>query len=43
VGHHHDRLAVLAVERLQEVQDLVARLPVEIAGRLVAQQQRVGR
>ena len=43
VGDHDDRLAVLAVERLQQVQDLVARLAVEVAGRLVAQQQgRVG-
>ena len=40
VGDHDDRLAVLAVERLQQVEDLVARLAIEIAGRLVAEQQR---
>ena len=40
VRHHDDRLAVLAVERLQQVEDLVAGLAIEIAGRLVAEQQR---
>ena len=40
VRHHDDRLAVIAVERLQQVEDLVARLAVEVAGGLVAQQQR---
>ncbi len=40
VRHHDDGLAVLAVERLQQVEDLVARLAIEVAGRLVAQQQR---
>ena len=40
VRHHDDRLAVLAVQRLQQVEDFVARLAIEIAGRLVAQQQR---
>ena len=40
VRDHDDRLAVLAVERLQQVEDLVARLAVEVAGRLVAEQQR---
>ena len=40
VRDHHDRLAVIAVERLQQVEDLVAGLAIEIAGRLVAQQQR---
>ena len=40
VRHHDDRLAVLAVERLQQVEDLVAGLAVEVAGRLVAEQQR---
>src|SRR3712207_8021525 len=43
VGDHDDGLAVLAVERLEEVQDLVPRLPVEIARGLVAEQQgRIG-
>src|ERR1051326_8548703 len=43
VGDHHDRLSVPAVERLQQVQDLVARLAIQVARRLVAQQQgRVG-
>ena len=40
VRDHHDRLAVIAVERLQQVEDLVAGLAIEIAGRLVAEQQR---
>ena len=40
VRDHDDRLAVLAVERLQQVEDLVARLAIEVAGRLVAEQQR---
>jgi hypothetical protein len=40
VGDHHDGLPVLAVEALQQVEDFVAGLAVEIAGRLVAEQQR---
>ena len=40
VRDHDDRLAVIAVERLQQVEDLVAGLAIEIAGRLVAEQQR---
>ena len=40
VRDHDDRLAVLAVERLQQIQDLVAGLAIEVAGRLVAEQQR---
>jgi hypothetical protein len=40
VRHHHDRLAVIAVERLQQVEDLVAGLAIEVAGRFVGQQQR---
>ena len=40
VRDHDDRLAVLAVERLQQVEDLVAGLAIEVAGRLVAEQQR---
>ncbi len=40
VRHHHDGLAVLLVERLQQIEDLVAGLAIEIAGRLVAEQQR---
>src|SRR5215472_16993210 len=39
VGHDHDGLAVVAVEHLQQSQDLVGRLAVEVAGRLVAHQQ----
>src|SRR5206468_10919631 len=43
VRDHDNGLAVLAVERLQEVQYFVARFAVEIAGRLVAQQEhRIG-
>ena len=40
VRDHHDRLAVIAVERLQQVEDFVAGLAIEIARRLVAEQQR---
>ncbi len=40
VRDHDDGLAVLAVERLEQVEDLVAGLAIEIARRLVAQQQR---
>ena len=40
VCHHHDGLAVLAVERLQQVEDLVTRFPIEVAGGFVAEQQR---
>src|SRR3546814_49590 len=46
VGHHHDGLAVLAVERLQQAQDLLRGLAVEIAGGLVADRseaRRVGK
>src|SRR4030095_13842142 len=40
VGDHHDRLAVLLVERLQQIENLVAGLTIEVACRLVAEQQR---
>ncbi len=40
VRHHHDGLAVIAIERLQEIENLVAGLAIEIAGRLVGEQQR---
>ena len=40
VGDHDDGLAVVAVERLQQIEDLVAGLAIEVAGRLVAEQQR---
>ena len=40
VRDHDDGLAVLAVERLEQAEDFVAGLAVEIAGRLVAEQQR---
>src|SRR4249919_3427312 len=43
VGHHDDRLAVVAVEHLQQAQDFLGRMPVEVAGGFVADQQgRVG-
>ena len=43
VGHHQDGLARLAVQRLEKVEHRIARLAVEVAGRLVAQQeQRIG-
>jgi hypothetical protein len=40
VRHHDDGLAMLAIERLEKIEDLVPRLAVEIAGGLIAQQQR---
>ena len=40
VRHHDDRLLELGVQPLQQSQDLLARLGVEIAGRLVGEQQR---
>ena len=40
VRDHHDGLAVVAVERLQQIEDLIARLAIEIAGRLVGEQER---
>ena len=39
VRDHHDRLAVLAIERLQEIENLVSRLAIEVARRLVAEEQ----
>src|SRR5690606_40346945 len=40
VRDHDDRLALLFVQRLQQLEDLIARLAVQVAGRLVAQQDR---
>ena len=40
VRDHHDRLVVIAIERLQQVEDFVSRLAIEVAGRLVAEQHR---
>ena len=40
VRYHHHRLLVLAVEHLEQGQDLVRRGAVEIPGRLVADQER---
>ncbi len=40
VSHHDDGLALLAVHHLQQVEDLLRRVPVEIAGGLVAYQER---
>ena len=40
VRHHHDRLLEFLVEPLQQRQHFAGRLGVEIAGRLVGQQQR---
>ena len=43
VRHHDDGLAVMFVQRLKQVENFIARLAVEVAGRLVAEQQvRVG-
>ena len=40
VRHHDNRLAVVAVQRLQQIENFVARLAIEIARGLVAQEQR---
>src|SRR6185436_12625357 len=40
VRHHHDGLAVVAIERLKEIEDFVSGLAVEIARWLVAKEQR---
>ena len=40
VRHHHDGLAVVGIQRLQQLEHLVAGLAIEIARRLVAKQQR---
>jgi hypothetical protein len=40
VRDHHDRLAVIAIERVQQIENLVARLAIEIAGRLVGEDER---
>src|SRR5262245_17350989 len=40
VRHHHDGLAVLAVQDLQKPEDLVRRLAVKVARRLVANEDR---
>ena len=37
---HNDGLAVLAIQRLEQIQDFITRLPVEVTCRFVAQQQR---
>src|SRR6266542_465667 len=43
VGDHDDGLAVLAVEGLEQAEDLIARLAVQVPGRFIAQQQgRIG-
>ena len=39
VGHHHDGLLVLAVELLQQGENFIRRGAVQIAGRLVAEQE----
>jgi hypothetical protein len=40
VGDHDDGLAVLFVQRLQQVEDFVAGLAIQVAGGFVAEQQR---
>ena len=40
VRHHDDRLALRAIQRLQQVHDLLGAAPVEVARRLVAHEQR---
>ena len=39
VGHHDDGLAMVAIEDAQEFEDLIAGLPIEVAGRLVTEQE----
>src|SRR5207248_612212 len=39
VGHHDDRLAVLAIQHLQQTENLISRLAIEIARGLIAYQQ----
>ena len=39
VGDHDDRLAVVAVERLEKVEDLIAGFAIQIARRLIAEKQ----
>ncbi len=38
--HHDDRLAMLSIKRLQQIEDLVTGLAIEVARGLVAEQQR---
>src|SRR5262249_5991163 len=40
VCHHDDRLSVLVIKRVQQIQDLVACFTIEIAGWLVTEEQR---
>jgi hypothetical protein len=42
VRHHDDGFTLLAVERLQQIQDLVARLAIEVTGGFITQQGGVG-
>ena len=39
VRHHHDGFALLAIERLQQVQDFITGSAIEVTGGLVTQQQ----
>ena len=38
--YHDNRLGVRAIQRLEQIQDFIARLAIQIAGRLIAQQNR---
>jgi len=40
VRDHHDGLAVVAIESLEQVQNLIAGFAIEVARRLIAQEQR---
>ena len=40
VGDHHDRFSVIAIERLQQIEDLIARLAIEVSSRFIAKEQR---
>ena len=43
VCHHNDRLSVIPIESAEQLKNLIARLPIQIARRLVAEQDyRVG-
>ncbi len=39
VRHHDDRFPVVAIERVQQVQDFIPRLAIEVTGRLVAEKE----
>jgi hypothetical protein len=40
VGHHHNRFAMITIQRLQQSKDFFTGFTIQITGRLVAKQQR---